>query len=254
MKLKEKLHSGSQKLSFEACIIPSTVSVQAIAATGVDMIMLDLEHAPTNPSDLHAMICAAQGTEAAILVRPLDHTPASVKLCLDLGAEGMLFPLVRTAEEAAACVAATRYPPKGIRGWGAFTAHSRWGVPPMEYLPQFGDKIVAGFLIETVEAVENIAEILAVDGVDFAFIAPFDLSTSLGISGQFGHPDFQAAVARIEQAALVANIPLGGGPANSAAEAKAFFDKGYRIVGGFDIFQLKRAAAEMVNWAKSYTV
>ncbi|MBO6789326.1 MAG: hypothetical protein JJ894_02185 [Dinoroseobacter sp.] len=250
MKLKNKLGDPSVNLSFEGCIIPSPVSVQAIARTGIDMIMLDLEHAPTDPSALHAMICAAQGTDASVLVRPPNHDPGHVKLCLDMGAEGMLFPLVRTAEETAACVAACHYPPKGIRGWGAFVAHSRWDTAPMEYLPDYGDQIVAGFLIETVEAVENIDAILSVEGVDFAFIAPFDLSTSLGISGQFDRPEFCDAVATIEAAALAKGIPLGGGPVRTQAETKAFLEKGYRIVGAFDIFQLKGAAAQMASWVK----
>lgn len=70
MKLKNKLGDPSVNLSFEGCIIPCPVSVQAIARTGIDMIMLDLEHAPTDPSALHAMVCAAQGTDASVLVRP----------------------------------------------------------------------------------------------------------------------------------------------------------------------------------------
>lgn len=250
MRLKEKLRDPAQRLSFEACIIPSPTVSQAVAAAGADMLMLDLEHAATNPDTLHAMIATTQGTDCACLVRVPGHGADPVKLVLDLGAEGIVFPLIKTAEDAAACVATTRYPPHGTRGWGAFTAHSRWGVPPMEYLPKFGDKIVSCFLIETAEAVENIAEICAVDGVDFVFIAPFDLSTSLGVSGQFDSPLFTQAVKRVETAALAANIPLGGGPVSSQADAQAFWDKGYRIIGGFDIFQLKRAVAEMASWTR----
>lgn len=250
MKLKEKLADPSQRFYWEACIIPSPVVVQAVAAAGADIVMIDLEHAPTDPSVLHAMITACQGFDCAATVRVVDHSPAQVKLVLDLGAEGIVFPLVRTAAEAKACVAATRYPPRGVRGWGAFVAHSRWGVPPMDYLPEFGDSIVSCFLIETHEAVENIDEILAVDGVDIAFVAPFDLSTSLGISGQFDHPEFVRAVSRIEAAARKAGVPLGGGPANSRAETEALLGRGYRIVGGFDILQLKRAVGERVSWMR----
>lgn len=250
MKLKDKLAEPGRRLSMEGCIISSPVAVQAVASTGVDALMLDLEHAPTDPAQLHACIMAAQGTDCGVLVRPPDHAPAHAKLALDLGAEGMLFPLVRSAEEVAACIAATRYPPDGIRGWGAFVAHSRWGVPPMDYLPAFRDRIVCGFLIETVEAVEAIDAILAVPGVDFAFVAPFDLSTSLGVSGQFDAPEFREAVARIEAAAARAGVPLGGGPAANRAEAEALFARGYRMVGGFDIFQLKRAVSEMVSWTR----
>lgn len=252
MMLKAKLADSSRRLSAEICIIPSVTVAQAVASTGIDIMVIDREHAATNNETLHAMIAATQGTDCAPMVRVIDHDPANVKLALDLGAEAIMFPLVRTPEEAAACVASLRYPPKGVRGWGAFVAHSRWDVAPLEYLPTFGDKIVCCLLIETVEALENIDDIFAVDGVDMAIVAPFDLSTSLGISGQFGNSVFKDAVRKIEVAAQKANIPLGAGPANTKAEIDDLFSCGYRIVGGFDILQLKRVVSEMVGFVKSY--
>ena len=96
---------------------------------------------------------------------------AWVKPALDLGAEGIVFPLVGTAEEAAACVALTRYPPHGRRGWGPFVAHARWGVGLFDYLPQRGDETVCMLLIETRAAVENIEAICRVEGVDGMIIA-----------------------------------------------------------------------------------
>lgn len=252
MKLKESLADPTRHLSSEICIIPSATVAQAVASTGVDIIVIDQEHAATNNETLHAMIAATQGTDCAPLVRVIDHSPSNVKLALDLGAEGIMFPLVRTPQEAAACVASLRYPPHGIRGWGAFVAHSRWGVPPLEYLPAFAEKIVCCLLIETVEALENIDEIFAVDGIDLAYVAPFDLSTSLGISGQFSNPVFVDAVRRVEVAAKKASVPLGAGPANTKAEIDDLFSRGYRIVGGFDILQLKRVVGEMVEHVRSY--
>lgn len=253
MHLKAKLLDKNRLLAMEMCIIPSATLAQAVASTGVDLIIIDREHAATNNETLHAMITATQGTACAPLVRVIDHNPANVKLALDLGAEGIVFPLVRTADEATACVASMRYPPKGIRGWGAFVAHSRWGVPPMEYLPEFGDRTVCCLLIETAEAVENIDAIFAVDGIDMAIVAPFDLSTSLGVSGQFAHPDFVEAVGAIEAAAKAAGIPLGGGPANTRAEIDSLFSRGYRLAGGFDVLQIKRVVGELVDHVRTYS-
>lgn len=253
MQLKAKLLDKRRLLAMEMCIIPSATLAQAVASTGVDVIIIDREHAATNNETLHAMIMATQGTDCAPMVRVIDHNPANVKLALDLGAEGIVFPLVRTAEEATACVASMRYPPKGIRGWGAFVAHSRWGVPPMDYLPKYGDRTVCCLLIETTEAVRNIDAIFAVDGVDMAIVAPFDLSTSLDVSGQFDHPDFLEAVGTIEAAAKAANMPLGGGPANTQAEIDSLFSRGYRLAGGFDVLQIKRVVGEMVGHVKAYS-
>lgn len=252
MQLKAKLADPSIRLSSEICIIPSTTVAQAIASTGVDIIVIDREHAATNNETLHAMITSTQGTNCAPMVRVLDHNPANVKLALDLGAEAIMFPLVRTAKEAADCVASLRYPPHGVRGWGPFVAHSRWDIAPLDYLPTYGDSIVCCLLIETLEALEDIDAILAVDGVDMAFVAQFDLSTSLGISGQFSNPIFIDAVKRIEVAAKKAGMPLGGGPANTKAEIDDLFTRGYRIVGGFDILQLKRVVGEMVQAVRSH--
>jgi len=252
MNLKNKLRDPNRRLSSELCVIPSAVVAQALASTGLDILYIDREHAATNNETMHAMIAATQGTDCAAMVRVIDHNPANVKLALDMGAEGIMFPLVRTPDEAAACVAAMRYPPHGVRGWGAFVAHSRWGVPPLDYLEAFGDKTVCCLLIETREAVENIDAIFAVDGVDMAFVAPFDLSTSLGVHGQFDHPDFVAAVRRIEAAAMKAGVPLGGGPANTKQEIEALFARGYRIAGGFDILQLKRVVGDMVSHVRGY--
>lgn len=253
MQLKAKLQDKNRRLAMEMCVIPSATVAQAVASTGVDLIIIDREHAATNNETLHAMITATQGTACAPLVRVIDHNPANVKLALDLGAEGIVFPLVRTADEATACVASMRYPPRGIRGWGAFVAHSRWGVPPTDYLPQFGDRTVCCLLIETAEAVENIDAIFAVDGIDMAIVAPFDLSTSLGVSGQFAHPDFVEAVGVIEAAAKAAGIPLGGGPANTRAEIDSLFSRGYRLAGGFDVLQIKRVVGEMVDHVRTYS-
>jgi len=251
MKFKEKLGDPNYKLSSMLCVIPSATVTQALAATGIDSLIIDQEHAATNPETLHAMIAATQGTDCAPLVRVIDHNPANVKLALDLGAEGIVFPLVRTPEDAAHCVSTMRYPPKGIRGWGAFVAHSRWGVSVPEYLPKLGDKTVCILLIETPEAVENIDAILATDGVDMAVIAGFDLSTTLGVSGQFQDPKFLEAVETIEIAAKRAQMPLGGGFASSKPEIDAFFARGYRSVSGMDLLQLKGMVQRLVSDVRS---
>jgi len=250
MTLKQKLADHQRRLTADVCVIPSAVVTQAIAAAGSDAVIIDQEHGAVGQEQLHAMIAATAGTGCAPLVRIAEMGAANVKRALDMGAEGIVFPLIRTAADARNCVATLRYPPAGVRGWGPFVAHSRWQVPLMEYLPKMADQMVCCLLLETVEAVHNIDEICAVDGVDLAIIAQFDLSTTLGISGQFDHPDFRAAVARLEHALLAAGIPLGGGPARSRVEADALFARGYRLIAGFDVLRLKASVAETVSWAR----
>ena len=139
--MKRRLRDGETLAGYVAAI-PSAVSVQAMAAAGADWVVIDQEHGAVGPESLHAMIAATAGTRCAPLVRVPRRDEAWVKPALDLGAEGIVFPLVRTAEDAAECVALTRYPPRGRRGWGPFAAHARWGVGLFDYLPRRGGETV----------------------------------------------------------------------------------------------------------------
>ena len=247
MSLKAKLAEPGRLLNIHVCIIPSAVVTQAIAAAGADCVIIDQEHAPIGFETLHAMIAATQGTTCAPLVRIPEIDEAHVKRALDAGAEGICFPLIRTAADAARCVAAMRYPPAGKRGWGPFVAHSRWGTPLFDYLAGPGQQTVCMLLLETRDAVENIDAICAVEGIDCVILAPFDRSTELGVSGQLEHPKMLEATQRIEEAVLKANIPLGG-VGFTKEMTRARIAKGYRLLGGFDILWLKGAVAQSRSW------
>ncbi len=123
----ERLRGGGPPLAGFLNLIPSPVATQALAAAGADVVVIDQEHGPIGPESLHAMIASTAGTSCSPWVRVSRSDEALVKTALDAGAEGIVFPLVSTAESAAECVALTRYPPDGRRGWGPLVAHSRWG-------------------------------------------------------------------------------------------------------------------------------
>lgn len=245
--LKDKLKTDGARLSCAVCTIPSATVPQAIAAAGADAVIVDLEHGAVDYGSAHAMIAATAGTECAPLVRVAENDPAQVKRVLDLGAEGIVFPMIRTAEEAANAVASLRYPPSGVRGFGPFLAQSRWQTDLMGYRTAMEDRLICCLLVETRESVENIEEICAVPGIDVLIPAQFDLSTDLGRPGQFDHPEFQAAIARVETAANAAGLPMGN-VALAAAQAEALFARGYRMVAGFDVLWLRAQAAEMARW------
>lgn len=245
--LKRKLHDSNKRLTGTVCTIPSATVTQAIAASGVDMVIIDLEHGAVDYASAHAMIAATAGTECAPLVRVAENDEVQVKRVLDLGAEGIVFPLINSANDAERAVASLRYPPRGTRGFGPFLAQSRWQTSLPTYQADIEDDLVCCLLIETVEAIVNIDAIFAVEGVDFAVLAPFDLSTSLGVSGQFEHPDFLAAQEKIEHAAEKAKMPLGGN-ALMKEQADALIARGYRMIGGFDILWLRQKAAELAAW------
>ena len=133
MFLKERLAREGDVLNGVLATIPSAVAAQAVAAAGADFLLVDREHAPIGREALHAMIAATAGTECGPLVRVPAIDEAEVKLALDAGAEGISFPMVRSAADVERCVALLRYPPRGSRGWGPFVAHSRYGTSPAEY-------------------------------------------------------------------------------------------------------------------------
>ncbi|HCJ61235.1 MAG TPA: hypothetical protein DHV49_00800, partial [Alphaproteobacteria bacterium] len=218
MKFKDKLSKSDKKLLLEVCVIPSSVATQAIASSGVDAIVIDQEHGAISTDTLHSMIASTAGTDCAPIVRVAEKRAEYVKIALDMGAEGIMFPLIHNAQEAKECVSMINYPLNGQRGWGPFIAHSRWNVELMEYRQLYEKKIVCIILIETKEAVEDIVNICHVEGIDAIFVAKFDLSTSLGISGDFENDIFKAAIKTIEEVARKKNIPLGGGPLNTRTD------------------------------------
>ena len=247
--MKERLRNG-ETLGGYVAMIPSAVSVQALAAAGADWVVLDQEHSPVGPESLHAMAAATAGTPCAPLVRVPKPDEAWVKPALDLGAEGIVFPLVGTAEEAAACVALTRYPPRGRRGWGPFVAHARWGTDLFGYLPERGDAAVCLLIIETRAAVEQIEAICRVEGVDGMIIGAFDLSVELGVPGRLDAPEMREAVARLEGAILGAGIPLGA-PASTREQTQALLARGYRLpVHGFDVLMLGGLVRQAAAWRR----
>lgn len=247
MSFKERL-AADEVLGGMLCAIPSAVVTQAVAAAGADFVLIDGEHGPIGRETMHAMVAATAGTRCAPLVRVPGVLEPDVKTALDAGAEGVVYPLIRSAEDAERAVSFSTYPPAGTRGWGPFAAHSRHGVAIGDYLGEIGPRITCALLIETVEAVERIDAILAVPGIDLAIVAQFDLSTALGAHGRFDAPELLDAVARVERAAKAAGIPLGTS-ALTAEQSRAAVASGYRVlIHGFDVLMLKQQVAAFRDW------
>jgi 4-hydroxy-2-oxoheptanedioate aldolase len=241
--LKQRLAHEGEVLNGVLGTIPSAVAAQAVATAGADFLLVDREHGPIGREAMHAMIAATAGTACGALVRVPAIDEAEVKLALDCGAEGISFPMVRSAADVERCVALLHYPPRGSRGWGPFVAHSRYGTSPAQYSTTVGPQISCWVQIETVEAVQSIDAIVRVPGLDVVVLAPFDLSIALGVEGQFAAPRFVEAVAAVERAAAAAGVPLCG-VALDARRAEELTARGYRaLLRGIDVFMLKEAVA-----------
>ncbi|NDY92478.1 4-hydroxy-2-oxoheptanedioate aldolase [Ideonella sp. TBM-1] len=169
-------------------------AAELLATCGYDWLLLDGEHAPNDPRSVLAQLRAIAPYPVHGVVRPVIGDVALVKQYLDVGAQTLLVPMVDTAEQAAQMVRAMRYPPQGIRGMGAALARaSRWNQVE-QYVQRANDEMCLLVQAETVEALQNLPAIAAVDGVDGVFFGPADLSASMGHPGQPAHPQVQAAI------------------------------------------------------------
>lgn len=217
------------------------------ATAGFQWLLIDGEHAPNDVRSTLAQLQAVAPYAAHPVVRVVTGEVALIKQLLDIGAQSLLVPMVDTAEQAAALVAATRYPPQGVRGVGAAVARaSRWAART-DYLDQANDEVCLLVQVETVTALANLAAICAVEGVDGVFIGPADLAASMGHRGNPGHPAVQAA---IEQA--IATIGASGKAAGTlssdATLARRYLDLGARFVAvGIDATLLARATRQLAR-------
>ena len=243
---KARLKAGKPALGL-MLTLPSAQLAQVVARAGFDWLMIDREHGPIDIGACQAMIAATQGTEAAPIVRIREIDPELAKPVLDAGAFGVIFPMVKTVEEAKLAVASLRYPPVGVRGIGPIMASVRWGLTAAEYLKVANEELATVILIEHVDAVRNIRKILAVKGIDVAQIAPFDLSASLGRPGELEHREVKKAIATAEAAILKSGVALGGLGQNPE-NARKMIARGYRcIVMTHDVGLIQTAAAGLLG-------
>jgi 4-hydroxy-2-oxoheptanedioate aldolase len=167
---------------------------ELIAPTGFDWFAIDAEHSPNDPRTVLAQLQAIAPYPVHGVVRTVSDDATVLKQYLDIGAQTVLVPMVETAEQAARIVAATRYPPRGIRGVGSALARaSRWNQVE-NYLQRCEEEICVLVQIESLKGMENLASICAVEGVDGVFFGPADLSASMGLLGRSTDPEVQAAL------------------------------------------------------------
>lgn len=187
----------------------SPVMAEICAGSGIDWLLIDAEHSPQSLAEMQVQLQAMAAYPVTAAIRVPSGDPVVLKQVLDLGVQNVIVPMISTAEQARAVVAATSYPPKGIRGIGSALARSgRWG-RVSDYLQNADSYVSVTVQIETAEAVAKAADILAVEGVDAVFVGPSDLAASMGLIGQQSHPDVVAAVKSVFEAASVAGKPVG---------------------------------------------
>jgi 2-dehydro-3-deoxyglucarate aldolase len=232
----------------------SPIVAELMANIGFDFLTIDVEHSAADVPQVQQIIQGIRAANTGCLpfVRTQGVEFSFVKRYLDAGAMGIIAPLVNTRSQAEELVRAVRYPPLGDRGVG-FCPANQFGKNVKEVFENANNYIYAIAQIEHADAVENIDEILSVKGIDGIFIGPFDLSASMGITGQFKHPDFIAARERILDACRLVGLPAGIHIVEpNPDELDARYSEGFEILAyGLDLTLISHAASKGVSrWNK----
>lgn len=218
---------------------------EIFAEAGYDWIAIDMEHSAIHINEFAAVARSIHGRGPAVFARVRENDTLAIRQVLDMGANGVIVPLVNNAEDARRAVEAAKYPPLGVRGFG-YARMNNWGKDFDHYAETANDRIAVIVMIESREAVENIHEILEVDGVDGVLIGPYDMSGSYGITGQTSHPTVVEACSRVAQACKEHRKAAGQHIVlpNAANVAKAL-EQGYTLLAlGCDLVFLRSSAEQ----------
>jgi 2-keto-3-deoxy-L-rhamnonate aldolase RhmA len=241
----KKLLRDGQPVIGATITVPSVETAAQMANAGFDFLWIEMEHSPITLETARGMILATRGLKAIPIIRVPANELWLAKRALDIGALGVIFPFTSNARLARQAVAACRYPTAGRRGYGPGLATFRWPAPDEGYRAFADRNVVVIVMIEDAEAVDNIEEIAAVEGIDVMYIGTSDLSYSLGHGGEFDHPVVRKAVDKIAAAAKSRKVPVGL-PGRTPEQMKASLQQ------GFTVFQAPADISLMLAGARSY--
>ena len=194
-RFKHALREGRHQLGLW-CSLSHHYALEAVAGAAFDWVLLDMEHSPNDLESLLTQLQAVAPYPTSAVVRVPWNDTVAIKRVLDIGAQSLLVPFVQNVDEARAAVAATRYPPDGVRGVAGSTRATRFG-RVAGYAKRAHEELCVLVQLETQEALQHIEAIAALDGLDGIFIGPADLHASMGFAGEIANP---AVVPLIEDA------------------------------------------------------
>ena len=220
--------------------IPNLITAEAVAFAGLDYVCIDMQHGLIDFSDVVHMLPAVNLGGVTPIVRIPESSTANISTALDAGALGVIIPLVNSAEEAAAAVASCRYPPLGDRSFGATRAAA---VEGPDYYERANEEVACIPMIETLEAIDDLDRILAIPGIDVAYVGPSDLSISMGYRPGTRAKPFLTMLDRIVEACRRHGVVPGIQAAPSTAADR--LERGFRMVTVLSDIQTFRAAIDL---------
>jgi 2-dehydro-3-deoxyglucarate aldolase len=244
---RQKLKEGKPLIgTLQAMNSPEVTEM--LAAAGFDWLWIDLEHSTIDVEGAQRILQAASSNCPCILRVPCGDQVWTKKL-LDIGPAGVIIPGVKSAREAAEIVQFCRYPPEGTRSVGLSRAHG-YGMWFDEYVATANQNVAVIIQIEHIAAVNEIEDIVKIQGIDALLIGPYDLSGTMGKTGQVKDPEVQAQVERVRQVCLDTGMPVGIFTTNPE-EVKSLIEKGYTLIAaGIDTIFLGRALKQALEIIK----
>jgi 4-hydroxy-2-oxoheptanedioate aldolase len=188
--------------------LANNFAAEVTAHSGFDWALVDMEHSPNDYFSVLGQLQAFAPSETTAIVRPEWNEPVIVKRLLDMGVEGLLFPMIQSVEEAKQAVAATRYPPNGIRGFSGGTRATKFG-RVKDYVARIEDETTVILQLETAAAIKLAVEIGTVDGVSGIFFGPADIAADIGLVGQPLHKDVWDFIKPAAKALIDKGVPVG---------------------------------------------
>lgn len=247
--MKKKLARGEPSVGSWVTIAHPSVA-EVVAQAGFDWVAIDMEHGVVDLESVQALIQAMNGTPVVPLVRVPWHDAVTIKRALETGAQGLIIPQVRTADETRAVVAAAQYPPSGIRSIG-YQKPAGLGGWFGEHLRRTNDNSLIVVQIDHVGTIPHLREIVTVEGLDAVLICANSLSASMGLVGQRTHPDVLCMIEEIHAACLSVDLPSGI-VAYSPDDANERIAEGFKFIGiGHDAGFLRTICGDIcrrVRW------
>lgn len=217
------------------CSLGGSSICEIFGRVGFDWVVIDLEHGEIGTGGLADAIRGVEVSESCAYVRVPETNPVYVKKALDLGAAGIIFPMISDAEEAALAVSCMRYQPLGQRGLAKAVRATRYGMNVAEYLPTIAPNLTTIIQLETKQSLENVRSIAAVDGVDVLFIGPVDLWADMGVEDEYHNKTFDALITEMIKACEKHGV-CPGILCTSPEMMKWAIDKGFTfLANGSDI-------------------
>lgn len=228
------------------CSLASPISTEVLGLAGFDWVLLDGEHSPNEVTSFIPQLMALKDSRSAPVVRPSSNNAVEIKRLLDIGFYNFLIPFVESSDDARRAVAATRYPPQGVRGVSVSQRNNRYGTVA-DYFKVINEQICVAVQIESRAGVAAVRDIAAVDGVDCIFVGPSDLAAALGHLGNPSHPEVQQAIAAIFADAKACGKPSGT-LAPVEADARRYMEMGATFVAvGSDLGAFRNATQALCD-------